>query len=460
MRCLVLILLLLPSLAAGEEKPDARLKVHAAPKPLAADAITADWPRFLGPADNGTSPETRLLDSFPESGPVLLWELAKEESFTCPAIAGGKLVYFQNIGDEDAIECREAETGVLRWSQAYPCRYRDRYGYGKGPRAAPVIAEGRVFTLSATSQLHAFDLATGKPLWERDLGAEYEPGPYFFGHGTSPLVLGNAVILPVGGKGVAVAAFAAGTGNTLWEARHPWTAGYASPVAAEFHGKTRVLVFAGGDSNPPTGGLLCIDPQTGAIDDEFPWRSSKYESVNASTPLVLPGNRVLISETYTGGGVLLGVSEEMKLEPVWKAPELKLHFMTPLFLGGQLYAFTGRNEPDAGLDCWDAASGQRKWREEFFWKKPLNGKLFGWSFFRGTLLRADGKTYAFGEMGTLAVMDVSPEGGRIVCQADLFSAPQSWVMPAVSRGLLYVVQNQPDLVTGKTPRLLCYDFRR
>lgn len=459
MRRFVLMLCVLPALAAGEEPADVWLKVHAAPKPLAPDAVTADWPRFLGPADNGTSPETRLLNHFPESGPVLLWELEKEESFACPAIAGGKLIHFQNRADADVVECRDPETGTLRWTQSYPCRYRDRYGYGTGPRAGPVIAGKRVITLSATSQLHAYDLDSGSVLWERNLEADYHPGPYFFGHGTSPLVLGSAVIVPVGGSGVAVAAFEVTSGKTLWEARHEWTAGYASPVAGTFHGKTRVLVFAGGDSNPPAGGLLCLDPATGRIDDAFPWRSTKYESVNASTPVVLPGNQVLVSETYTAGGVLLRLSEAMKLEPVWKAPELKLHFMTPLYRDQHLYAFTGRNEPDAGLDCWDAGSGTRKWREEFHWKKTVDGRQFGWSLFRGTLLHADGKTYALGELGTLAILEVTPAGGRIACQADLFSAPQSWVLPAVSRGLLFVVQNQTDLITGKPPRLLCYDFR-
>ena len=459
-----LLFLLMGALRAQEEKsqtaPDPLLTVHASPKPLSASAITADWPRFLGPNDNATSPETCLIDSFPETGPVLLWELEKEESFTCPAIADGRLVYFQNISDQDVVECRHPETGKLFWSQRYPNPYRDRYGYGKGPRVAPVLSQGRVFTLSATSQLHCFDLQTGSIVWRRDLGAEYNPGPYFFGHGTSPLVLGNALILPIGGKGVAVAAFDAATGKTLWESRHEWTAGYASPVIANFHGKTRILVFAGGDSKPPTGGLLCIDPQTGRIDDAFSWRSAKYESVNASTPLVLPGNRVLISETYTEGGVLLGITEAFKLDPIWKAPELKLHFMTPLSIDGHLYAFTGRNEPDAGLDCWDAATGTRKWRQEFFWKKQIDNRSFGWSFFRGTLLHVDRKVLALGELGTLAFLDLSPEKGKIVCQADLFSAQQSWVLPAVSHGLLYVVQNQPDLVTGKPPRLLCYDFRK
>ena len=44
-------------------------------------------------------------------------------------------------------------------------------------------------------------------------------------------------------------------GNVLWKAGAKWGPSYASPGPATLHGKRRVLVFAGGRSNPPTGGL-------------------------------------------------------------------------------------------------------------------------------------------------------------------------------------------------------------
>ena len=33
-------------------------------------------------------------------------------------------------------------------------------------------------------------------------------------------------------------------------------------------------------------------------------------------------------------------------------------------------------------------------------------------------------------------------------------------MPALSRGLLYIMQNELDRITGNGPRLLCYDLRK
>lgn len=453
-------LLGLTAILHAQEAPG-RLTFHAAPKPLNAKAVTSDWPRFLGPNDDGTTPETHLLAALPETGLKLVWELAKGDSFTGPSIVGDRLVFFHNIDDQDIIECLHPETGKPYWVYTYPNRYRDRYGYGKGPRASPVIAGEKIYTLSATSILTCLDLKSGQLIWKRDLAAEYELSTNFFGHGCSPIVMEDKVIVPLGGKGVAVAAFQKDIGETMWETKHEWPASYASPIKATLHGKERVLVFAGGDSDPPTGGLLCIDPKNGKLDDAFSWRATKYESVNASTPKVIPGNRVLISETYSAGGVLLEFDESFKMKPVWESQELKLHWMTPLYQDGYFYAFTGRNPPDAGLDCWDAATGERKWREEWYWQNQVKtargfrNEVGG--YFRGTLVRADGRNYALGEFGTLGILQLTPEGGKVLSQVDLFKAEEAWTMPVISRGLLYVVQNRSD---GVHPtRLLCYDFR-
>ena len=56
-------------------------------------------------------------------------------------------------------------------------------------------------------------------------------------------------------------------------------------------------------------------------------------------------------------------------------------------------------------------------------------------------------------------MDLAPKGYREVSRALLFPARESWGLPVLSRGLLYVVQNTRDIVGATRPRLLCYDLR-
>jgi len=79
---------------------------------------------------------------------------------------------------------------------------------------------------------------------------------------------------------------------------------------------------------------------------------------------------------------------------------------------------------------------------------------------RGSLLRVDGRFLALGEWGTLAWLTLSPKGVEKGATAQLFTAPGgAWTLPALSRGLLYVSQNEEDKLTGEKTRLLCYDLR-
>ena len=78
---------------------------------------------------------------------------------------------------------------------------------------------------------------------------------------------------------------------------------------------------------------------------------------------------------------------------------------------------------------------------------------------RGSLLAADGQFLCLGELGHLLWMDLTPQGYREISRAWLVAARESWALPVLSRGLLYVVQNSRDLIRGTPPRLLCYDLR-
>ena len=441
------------------EAAGAQPVVRNRPRPLSPDAVTHDWGSFLGPSHNAVSTETRLSRSLP---PPLVWEMEKGTGYTSPAIAGERLLFLHRVDDREVVECRHSETGELQWDFRYPTRYRDRYGYNNGPRSSPVIEGGRVFTLGAESRLHAFDLATGRGLWSRDLQAEYGVRQDFFGTSSTPLVEDGRVIVNVGApRGACVVAFDADTGRELWRAGD-WGPSYASPVPADMHGQRRVFVFAGGESTPPSGGLLSIDPTDGAVDFAFPFRSRTYESVNASCPVVFD-DKVFISASYRSGGALLRVLPDFTHEVVWTTPEFALHFNTPIHHDGHLYGFDGRNQGDASLACVDAATGRVVWREVPLWAETFEQggrqRQVQLGTARGSLLAVDGRFLALGELGHLLWLDLTPDGYREISRTWLAAAYESWTLPVLSRGLLYFVQNTRDLLTGAAPRLQCYDLR-
>jgi outer membrane protein assembly factor BamB len=448
---------------APASRPHPDVRFHAKPKPLPAGAVVHDWPAFLGPAHNSTSTETKLLQKWPKGGPALVWEMRKGTGYSSPAIAGDRLVYFHRVGDEEKVECLHPETGAKYWDFRYPTQFEDRYGYNNGPRASPVIDDDRVYTYGAEGKLHCLRLRTGQILWKRDLAAEFKVPQDFFGTATTPLLEGDHLIINLGApNGPTVAAFHKLTGKMVWGAGREWGPSYSSPVPATVHGRRRVFVFAGGESKPPSGGLLALDPATGSIDFSFPWRSRSYESVNASSPVIVR-NQVFISASYRTGGALLNVEASGKYSVAWSSPEIATHWNTAVHKDGYLYAFDGRNEPDASLVCVDLRTGKVVWRVSPEWDDTFvyqgTERKQRMSTYRGTLLAVDDRFLCLGEMGHLLWLDLSPQGYKELERAWLFAARETWSTPVLSRGLLYISQHSRDTINNHPPRLLCYDLR-
>jgi outer membrane protein assembly factor BamB len=438
------------------------LKFHGAAKAPAKGAETNDWPRFLGPSHNATSSETKLLKTLPGKLPVV-WEAKKGSGYCAPAIVGERLVLFHRVGDEEVVECLQAETGLRFWKVAYASGYQDRYGYCDGPRSSPVIDEGRVYTIGAEGVLHCLDLKGGHVYWKRKLLEEFKVPQNFFGVGSTPLVDGNLLSVNVGAPGgPCVAGFDKKSGKMVWGAGNDWGPSYASPIPAVIQGKKRVLVFAGGESRPPTGGLMSIDPAEGKVDFEFPWRSRTRESVNGASPLAI-GNRVFISECYGTGSALVEVKEDFSPKEVWTNAAFGIHFMMPIFKDGFVYGIHGHGPLDCPLVCVDMKDGKEKWRTEPEWGEivqtaggPRKIKL---SFARASLTQVDGRTLVLTEHGHLLWIDLNPAGYKELSRTWLFLAGETWTPPAISRGLLYVCQNSPDMVSKVEPRIICYDLR-
>ena len=454
----------LPTVAAPKATAHPGVTFHRKPKPLSPGAATHNWESFLGPTHNAVSSETKLAKSWPAGGPPLVWEMERGSGYSSPAISGDKLVYLHRVGDEEVVECLEAETGRRFWRFAYSTDYSDRYGYNNGPRAAPVIADGRVYVYGAKGELHCLKLDTGQLYWRRDLPGEFKIPQDFFGISSTPLIEGDLLIVTVGAPGgPTVAAFDKTSGKLVWGAGSEWGAGYASPVPASVHGKRRVFVFAGGESRPPIGGLIALDPANGSVDFTFPWRSRSFESVNASSPVVI-GNRVFISATYRTGSALLDIAPNLSHSVAWTTKEVGLHWNTAVHKDGYLYAYDGRNEPDASIVCIDLKTGEVVWRETPEWNESVeyrgSQRTLNASTLRGSLLWADGGFIALGELGHLLRLDLTPKGYKELARTWLFSARQTWSLPAqLSRGLLYISQNERALFDRKPPRLLCYDLR-
>jgi len=485
-----LLLLLFAFATCSAQEAFDRLTFHTAPKPLSKDAKTSDWQRLLGPTHDAISPETHLSKKWAAEEPKAVWEVAMGESYNSPAISGDYCVIFHALEGKETIECLHRETGKRFWSHEYPISYQDRYGFGNGPRGSPVIADSIVVTYGVSCELRALDLKTGKLLWKHDLRAEMHVPQDFFGAGGTPLIFDGRVIVNVGGKkgpiddseglrdrkerlaeaGVSVAAFDLKSGEVVWKVEDAWGASYASPIPAKLHGQLKVLVYAGGESDPATGGLMCIDPVSGKLHSKFAWRDDEYIQAIGSSPVVIPEkNRAFITTAYPKGrpigGVMVEYDAEFQPKEVWQSKKLAVHWMSPVYHEGHFYAIDGETEPKSRLVCVNADTGAEVWEQKIEWDDAEFSKQTGranptrLSILRASLMKVDGAFLCLGEIGSLHWLDLSPAGAKVIAQAQPFYALNTWSLPALSHGLLYVRQQTKDLMQKSGERVICLDLR-
>ena len=452
------------ALSAPGQEPKAYdgLTFHQPPKPLSKGARTEDW-EFLGKDRRCRSSETRIAKTWPDGGPALVWEMERGSGYTCPVISDNRLVYTHRVGDEVHVDCLDAQTGKRHWRVSSPCEFQPRYVRDNGPRSSPVISEGKVYIYGVRGTLRCMDLATGKVAWARDLAKELRTPEGFFGAVSTPIVYGNMLIQNVGAPGACVIAFDKRTGKIAWTSGDAWGPSCASPVLGSVHGKERLFVLGGGESRPPVGGLIVLDPKNGKIDLRHPFRSRTYESVLASSPVVGP-DWVFLSSSYNVGSAVLRLDDKGGYEQVWKDRSIGLQFSNGVLVDGKIYAVDGTSDRAGAVIGIDPASGKSLFRSDLDWDEEVmfNGakRTINMSIGEGSLLWVDDGFLCLGDNGHLLSLDITPEGVKVVARSWLFRANQSWTPLALSRGLLYVCQNRPERFGDKAPRLLCYDLRR
>jgi glucose dehydrogenase len=221
-------------------------------------------------------------------------------------------------------------------------------------------------------------------------------------------------------------AFDAATGKVLWTATSD-EAGYSAPVVATIGGARHALFWT-------RAGLVDIDPATGKVRFEFPWRSRSHASVNAAAPLVV-GDLVFLSASYGTGAALLQISGAT-VKQLWAFDDaLSNHYATSVYRDGYVYGYHGRQEMGQSLRAIELKTGKVQWDFDHFGA--------------GTVTLAGDKLLLMRENGELIVAPATPKQFRPLSRAQLLPATvRSY--PALANGKLYV-RNERTLA--------CFDLR-
>jgi outer membrane protein assembly factor BamB len=170
----------------------------------------------------------------------------------------------------------------------------------------------------------------------------------------------------------------------------------------------------------------------GQILWEYAWANNKWPK--CAQPVVLDGDRVLLSASFDAGCVLLqvkaGADGNLSATEVWKNRKMKSEFSNVVARGGFIYGMD-----DGILACVDVATGERKWKD---------GR-----YGHGQIVLVDDLLLVQTERGPVALVEADPSNFHEVAQLKALGA-KTWNTPALA-GEFLLVRNDQEAVCYRLP---------
>jgi len=380
--------------------------------PFLSSPATGDdtWATFRGPQGTGEAVEGLP----PGDGPLafeLQWKRPLGGGYSGISVVDNMLITAGNYGDRDYVVALDPATGDERWRYDLAPRHAGHDGSHDGPISTPAIADGRVFALSPAGQVAAIDLETGEALWTvhlvEDLGCE-KP---FYDFGSSPLVVGDTMVLQIGGEAGSVAGFDVATGEIRWRAVEDQVV-TQSPILAEIGGRPQILVLG-------VEKVAGLDPEDGTVLWEMEHEGGPGISM-FSSPMPLEGDRVFLQNTSESTSIIGLKEEDTRLVPavLETSRGMSKSYSPPSRAGSYVFGYTARF-----LSAIDPSAGKLLWRS----RQPGDGFLIT----IGDQLAVLTKT------GSLHLGPASPRGWQESLRLDLFE-DLAWTPPSYAGGAIYV----------------------
>ncbi|MEX2287969.1 MAG: PQQ-binding-like beta-propeller repeat protein [Planctomycetaceae bacterium] len=332
------------------------MKLERAPLIFAVLAISVhnadaeDWPQWRGPRGDGTWNAPDVVEKWPENGLRTVWKQPSGGGYAGVIVAEGRVYNADRIKEPKEIErlqCFDVVTGNLFWTHADPVEY-GMLDYGNGPRAAPTVVDGKVFTVGAVGQLTCLDATTGAPVWSKHLVSDFHGRMPTWGFAASPFVYGDFVIVtPGAAEGGSIVALDRDTGNIAWKCLSDEST-YATPILVRHGNRDQLICWT-------PSHIRSLDPRSGTVLWSVPY------AVNLGVSIATPNfhrDTVVVSGYWDGArGIRLGsTANDAKL--AWESRQELCGLMSqPLCRNGYGYLLT----KSLGLVCFDIATGKKVW---------------------------------------------------------------------------------------------------
>ena len=372
-----------------------------------------DWFQWRGPNRDGKSPETGLLKSWPAQGPPSAWRTAGAGiGYSSFAASGGRIHTLGGRAEREYVMAFDVSSGKRVWETPIGALfYNDR---GDGPRGTPTIDGDRLYALGGNGDLVCLDVKTGKPIWSKNVLRDFGGRNINWGLSESPLVVSDRVLVQAGGPNASIVALNKADGSALWR-RHSDEPGYSSAVLAQVGGTQQAVFFTAERA-------LGVSVRDGR--ELWSYDRVANRTANIATPVVA-GNRVFLSSDYGTGAALLELSAAGARE-VYFTRDMRNHHSSSVLVGDILFGFSS-----SILTAMRLADGTVAWRDR--------------SVGKGSLIYADQRLYLYSENGVVGLVEPSPdaylERGRFRIQPG--SLP-TWSHPIITGGKL-ILRDQDNI---------------
>jgi outer membrane protein assembly factor BamB len=403
-----------------------RLPVFVLVLALAPSRVAAeDWPQFRGATRDNVSRETRLLRSWPATGPQVIWKVPVAEGYAGVAIKGDRayLNDYDSQKKEHWVRCLSMTDGKDLWGWSYPVEIRPNHGI---TRTVPAVGAKLVFSMDPKARLHALDASSGKLVWQKNLVQEYKatiPGWYV---GQNPLLDGDRLIVATGGDALVVALDQA-TGKEIWRTPNPAgdVMSHSSVMPATIGGITQFLYLT---MNSIVG--------VNAADGKPLWRAPFVAKMAAAaSPVPIGDGRVFVTSGYDAGSAMYQIDKGASGFLAKKLYELtSMQFSaevhTPILFQNHLFAVSSKTRGRftcLGLDG------------KIVWQSPVGNPEQARTFELGGFLLADGLFLALdGRSGVLRLIEANIREYKELASAQLLTGGDVWGPLALSNGRLVI----------------------
>jgi outer membrane protein assembly factor BamB len=312
------------------------------------------------------------------------------------------------------IECLAAADGAPKWRTPFSASYAGGVHSDTGPRCVPTVHGDRVVLFGAAGDLHCVAVKNGAKLWSRSTRDDFRAPEGYFGAGSAPLVMGDRVLVNVGGRGGAgIVAFSLANGETTWQ-KTDEDASYSAPTVARIGGKDRAVFVTRYNA-------LAIVPETGEVTFRVSF-GKRGPTVNAATPLVFD-DLLFVSASYGVGAVAARVNDAQVTE-LWRRDDvMSSQYVTCARKGNDLYGVDGRQDLGmARLRCFDPRTAKVRWTQD--------------NFGVASLILADDLILALKTEGQLVLFRATPEGYKPLAEEKVFD-DIAQALPALSDGRFF-----------------------